>query len=63
MERGIVYKIFALNSFFKKMIGAKNKEAIKKRKSVKDIESITPESLEDTIKEPATKKVANKTNK
>ena len=48
---------------FKRTTGAKNKEAKKNLNKVSEIESITPESLEEAIKEPATKKVAKSTKK
>ena len=63
MARGIVEIIFSLSFLFKRITGAKNKEAKKNLNKVSEIESITPESLEEAIKEPATKKVANNTNK
>ena len=44
-------------------MGAKNKEAKKKRNNVSEIESITPESFAEATNEPATKKVASNTNK
>lgn len=63
MARGIVEKTFSLYFLLTKIIGDKNKEATKKRNKVREIESITPESLAEAINEPATKNVANKTNK
>ena len=48
---------------FKSTIGAKHNEAKKNLNKVSEIESITPESLEEAIKEPATKKVARSTKK
>ena len=63
MARGIVEIIFSLSFLFKRTTGAKNKEAKKNLNKVSEIESITPESLEEAIKEPATKKVARSTKK
>lgn len=63
MAFGIVERIFSLNFLFKNTKGAKNKEAKKNLNNVSEIESITPESLADAIKEPATKKVARSTKK
>lgn len=63
MALGITKRIFSLNFLFKSTIGAKHNEAKKNLNKVSEIESITPESLEEAIKEPATKKVARSTKK
>jgi hypothetical protein len=60
---GILESIFFLNFLFKNIIGAKKMLATKNLNKVREIESITPDNFADAIKEPATRKVANNTNK
>ena len=55
--------ILFLNFLFKNIIGAKSKVAAKNLNKVREMGLIIPDNLTNKIKEPATKKVDNNTNK
>lgn len=63
MALGITDNNLCQQASRKNIIGAKIKEALRKRNSVRDIGLMTGASFSEAIKEPATKTVARKTKR